>query len=105
MQGQERIAQSMSKFRFQPPLELAGFTLSSIQDLLKEAEEPLTPANLIIWKFGDMISMIIRPSGTEPKIKIYINILSSTPSFDSVSCAQQLETAIRQFLKEPSDEE
>ena len=60
----------MSDLRRNPPGEIAGIKVISFEDL---ALSPTPTEGLRIWLAGD-IRAIIRPSGTEPKLKCYIEI-------------------------------
>ena len=60
----------LSDLRRNPPGEIAGIKVISFEDL---ALSPTPTEGLRIWLAGD-IRAIIRPSGTEPKLKCYIEI-------------------------------
>ena len=56
---------------------LVGRTIESIEDLLKDGTDfPLSDVVIVRFKSGE--KLVIRPSGTEPKIKYYI-FLSEGP--------------------------
>lgn len=82
LDGLERMKQLMDRLRNDPPTELAGYRIIERRDYLndtvldietgKVTSTGLPSSNVLyfITKPGDVI--VIRPSGTEPKIKIYI---------------------------------
>lgn len=69
----------MTGIRKSPPSELGGLKVSSIDDLAKGLGElPKTDAVIIHLAGRDMVEkarVIIRPSGTEPKIKCYLEVV------------------------------
>jgi len=107
MAGAEEIEQLMVKFRNNPPKQLAGSVLEWVKDyetlkqknLLTGEEKPIyqkTTANVLQFFTVDGTKVSVRPSGTEPKIKFYIEVkapLSSKEEFDAVESmtAQKIE--------------
>ena len=65
----------MAELRRQPPSEVGGATVLQVVDLIDGtgvvAGTTLPPSNVLIYPL-DGARLIIRPSGTEPKIKAYI---------------------------------
>ena len=53
----------------------AGIKVASVTDYTKPEETGLPSANVLIYKLEDGETVIVRPSGTEPKIKIYYTTL------------------------------
>jgi phosphomannomutase len=71
----ERIAD----LRSEPPTRIAGLTVTHYQDLLRPDTEPaLPPSDVLRFELEHAHRVTIRPSGTEPKLKIYLD------------CSQQL---------------
>jgi len=66
----------LDKFRNNPPKEIAGFQVTSIDDLAKPTGDLPPTDGLRIW-LGD-IRVIVRPSGTEAKLKCYIEVIAAT---------------------------
>ncbi|MBU8810083.1 phospho-sugar mutase [Mycolicibacterium goodii] len=65
---------AMSRLRAQPPTELAGFTVG-VEDLSQRRGQPRTDALIFTGADGDTaIRVVVRPSGTEPKLKSYIEV-------------------------------
>ena len=99
--GAEEIEQLMVKFRNNPPKQLAGSPLEWVKDyetliernLLTGEEKPIhqkTTANVLQFFTMDGSKVSVRPSGTEPKIKFYIEVkahLGSRKEFDAVELA------------------
>jgi phosphomannomutase len=71
----EDISSIMKKLRSQLPSEIAGYKVSKVDDL-ERPSDGLPPTNgLRIWLDGKY-RVIVRPSGTEPKLKCYIEVVS-----------------------------
>ena len=70
------ITSAMARLRAHPPRIIAGQP-TSVLDLAHDNQElPPTDAVLIT---GEMIKIVVRPSGTEPKLKCYLEVHLSTP--------------------------
>ncbi len=65
------IAQAMQQLRACPPAELAGVEVTAVHDFV-DGSGHLPPADLMAFEFRDGAArVLVRPSGTEPKIKVY----------------------------------
>ena len=69
--GMDKMAGIMQGLRDNTPAEFAGIKVVSSQDFKKPEETGLPAANVLIYKLEDGSTVIVRPSGTEPKIKTY----------------------------------
>ena len=69
--GMDKMAAIMQGLRDNPPKDFADIAVSSVQDFTKPEETGLPKANVLIYKLADGSTVIVRPSGTEPKIKTY----------------------------------
>ena len=65
----ERVTAAMAAARAAPPEEVAGRAVVGVEDLLVASRFPV-PADVLIWTLDDARA-IVRPSGTEPKLKCY----------------------------------
>ncbi len=72
-EGMAQIKAAMAKFRTSPPNELAGHAVESIADLAK-GEGGLPPSDVLVFKIEGGRRVIMRPSGTEPKLKSYYEV-------------------------------
>jgi len=88
------IARLLTQLRHNPPREIAGRTVISIDDLAAPTDGLPPTDGLRMWLDGD-IRIIIRPSGTEAKMKCYVEVVTSTSAE-----SQKLLDEIRQPLKE-----
>ena len=71
LSGMDKMAAIMDGLRTNPVTELAGIAVTKTQDYKKPEETGLPAANILIYTLADGSTVIVRPSGTEPKIKIY----------------------------------
>ena len=72
-EGLSEIREAMAKFRSAPPRELAGLAIEQVVDLLR-GEGGLPPSDVLVFKLAGGRRVIMRPSGTEPKLKSYYEV-------------------------------
>ena len=82
LDGLERMAKLMDDLRREPFSEIAGTGVEQLRDYLdgsvsvahlgKVGTTSIRGSNVLYYDLADNTSFIVRPSGTEPKIKIYI---------------------------------
>jgi phosphoglucomutase len=75
-EGMEKIGTIMNRFRVDPPDTLAGVAVTSVEDYKKMPGYPA--ADVIKMWLGDRGWVALRPSGTEPKLKIYGSVCTSS---------------------------
>ena len=75
LSGMDKMAGIMEKLRKDPPKEFAGIPVAAVVDYEKPEETGLPAANVLIYKLENGASVVVRPSGTEPKIKTYFTTL------------------------------
>lgn len=100
-------AKFMADFRVEIPAALAGaevteytdYQLRFHRDLRTGAEEPvdLPKSNVIVLTLGEKGSVILRPSGTEPKIKLYLTAVDSGKAA-AMQLLDALDAAMRAYL-------
>jgi len=82
LDGLKKMAKLMADLREKPPVEIAGVAVKEQKDYKdgsvvnvatgeKTAME-LTDSNVLRYELADGTSLIVRPSGTEPKVKVYV---------------------------------
>ena len=82
LDGLKKMADLMAGLRAQPPVEIAGVAVREqkdyqdgsvvrVSDGVRSAME-LSGSNVLRYEMADGTSLIVRPSGTEPKVKVYI---------------------------------
>jgi len=75
LSGMDKMAGIMDDLRKNPPAEIAGYKVVKVTDYKKSEETGLPAANVLIFKLDGGAEVIVRPSGTEPKIKTYFTTL------------------------------
>jgi phosphomannomutase len=89
-----KISQLLKHLRQSPPTQIAGYKVSAIDDLAAPKDGLPPTDGLRIWLAGG-IRVIIRPSGTEAKLKCYIEVITK-----DAKSAQILLDELRNPLKE-----
>ena len=82
--GLQKMKALMDELRSQPPVEIEGEEVVRLRDYLDGSihvaglgvvgKTPIWGSNVLYFELRDGSSFIIRPSGTEPKIKVYLLI-------------------------------
>lgn len=75
LSGMDKMAGIMNTLRTNPPVKFAGRKVVSLTDYNKPEETGLPKANVLIFGLEDGATVVVRPSGTEPKIKTYFTTL------------------------------
>ena len=75
LSGMDKMAGIMEGLRKNPPTEFAGKKVVKATDYTKPEETGLPKANVLIYGLEDGATVVVRPSGTEPKIKTYFTTL------------------------------
>ncbi|MBR1696623.1 MAG: phospho-sugar mutase [Anaerovibrio sp.] len=75
LSGMDKMAGIMQGLRDNPPTEFAGLRVTKAVDYKKTEETGLPSANVLIYTLEDGATIVVRPSGTEPKIKAYFTTL------------------------------
>lgn len=90
------ITRLLAGLRQTPPKEIAGRAVESIDDLASPKDGLPPTDGLRIWLAGG-IRIIVRPSGTEAKMKCYIEVITKT-SGDSEALLNELREPLKKFL-------
>ncbi len=75
LSGMDKMAGIMQTLRDTPPTEIAGLKVAKVTDYKKTEETGLPAANVLVYSLEGGATVVIRPSGTEPKIKAYFTTL------------------------------
>ena len=86
--GMEKMASIMSSLRSNAPVEISGFKVTEIADYLESYKKDLVSgetetidlpkSNVLAYSLEGGNCVIVRPSGTEPKIKVYLTGVGKT---------------------------
>lgn len=108
-EGKEHMASGMAQLRQQPLKNLAGFEVKSVEDCEKgnkvdlisgKTEKIALPkSNVLIYWLKDGSKVVVRPSGTEPKIKLYCGIKKQGPISEALKQGKEQSNKILNFLK------
>ena len=73
------IGTVMARLRDTPPTDVAGIAVSRTDDLAK-GSDTLPPTDGLRYYLDDDSRIIVRPSGTEPKLKVYLEVIEPVSS-------------------------
>lgn len=101
--GSEKINHLLTELRNTPPTTIAGFSVETYEDFkagVKISNSSATPielpsADVLKYTLEDGSWFAIRPSGTEPKAKIYISVVTD----DKIKTANRLDLMKKDILK------
>ena len=69
--GNEKMNAILADLRENPPSEAAGIKITSVEDFLLNPPEDFVTSNVLRYNLADGSFIAVRPSGTEPKCKVY----------------------------------
>ena len=75
LSGMDKMAGIMDGLRQNPPAKIGDYAVVKVTDYKKPEETGLPAANVLVYKLEGGAEVIVRPSGTEPKIKTYFTTL------------------------------
>ncbi|UYB37079.1 phospho-sugar mutase [Arthrobacter koreensis] len=81
------IPQMMTRLREHPPASLAGSPVASAVDLSTGSAD-LPPTDGLLYLTRDSTRIIVRPSGTEPKLKCYLEVIEPVSGRDGLGAAR-----------------
>jgi phosphomannomutase len=68
------IEKAMARLRAEPPSELGALKVEQVEDL-SEGSDELPPTDGLRYRLAEHARVVVRPSGTEPKIKCYLEVV------------------------------
>ncbi|KJC64123.1 phospho-sugar mutase [Agreia bicolorata] len=97
-----QITRVMARLRAEPPAEIGGIRVSSIDDLLA-TDGALPPSDVLRIHLDDGSRVMVRPSGTEPKLKVYLDTQSSDGTLEerraaATAALASLEKGVRALI-------
>ena len=94
LSGMDKMAGIMTFLRSNPPHAIGGYDVVKITDYTKTEETGLPSANVLVYTLAGGASVIVRPSGTEPKIKAYYTTLGK-----DIAAAEEQKNELSNALK------
>ncbi|WP_210480536.1 phospho-sugar mutase [Naasia sp. SYSU D00948] len=76
----EEIAEAMSRLRSRPPVTIGDLAVEQVDDLSRGGELP--PSDVLRFRLAEGARLIARPSGTEPKLKLYLDVAATSGDAD-----------------------
>ncbi len=116
IEGKQNMAKMLDLLRQSPPKEIGGFAVTHFEDLRNEENwmgpykgaTDFAARNFLVFYLGDNARIALRPSGTEPKAKAYIEVSSGPcpsdlPESEWLMTCQQIDekanTLAREFVR------
>ncbi len=106
-EGMDKMKNIMSSLRANPPKEIAGLEVTKVSDYLtgvstdtkSGVQEKITlpKSNVLAFSLPDGNSAIIRPSGTEPKIKVYVTAVGKDHE-DAQRLTDEISKCMKGFI-------
>ena len=97
LSGMDKMKGIMVSLRQNPPTEFAGKKVVETIDYAEPEKTGLPKANVLIYKLDDGAAVVVRPSGTEPKIKTYFTTLGKDLE-EAKAEKDKLAEAVKPFL-------
>lgn len=101
--GAEEIRAAMDRVSNAPPSHVGGARVTSVTDFRSGGEHRprwLENTSLVELTLGDLGRILVRPSGTEPKLKVYVDLRQSVGPDADVWAAERQATAAARALAE-----
>jgi phosphoglucomutase/phosphomannomutase len=112
LEGKAQMARMMERLRAAPPRELSGLAVTHIEDLRDEdgrlgpikGDTDRAARNFLIFRMGETAKVSLRPSGTEPKAKAYIEVASPPQARASDDERQRTRRQVDDTLRRLADD-
>jgi phosphomannomutase len=96
------IGTLMTSIRQSPPHDIGGIAVKSVEDLARGLDG-LPPSDVIRFWLEDGSRVMVRPSGTEPKLKVYIDVVSHADNVeegqrDSSTRLEKISAGMRKIV-------
>ncbi|MBR3290275.1 MAG: phospho-sugar mutase [Clostridia bacterium] len=106
--GMKAMQALMARLREQPPVEIAGLPVQRVSDYGRSVsidcrtgartEITLPKSDVLVFELPDSASVIIRPSGTEPKVKAYLTATGASRD-EATELTEQLKRAADALIR------
>ncbi len=104
LESPEAVAALAEQVRRAPPTRFDGIEVSRLRDFLQPGHSSV-PANVLAYDLTDGSRVMIRPSGTEPKLKAYLDVVSTVGIASerravATDTLRRIEQGLRSYLRE-----
>lgn len=104
LESPEAVAALAEQVRHAPPTRFDGIEVSRLRDFLQPGHSSV-PANVLAYDLTDGSRVMIRPSGTEPKLKAYLDVVSTVGNASerravATDTLRRIEQGLRSYLRE-----
>lgn len=96
VEGAQKIKDIMSLFRNNTPERIGEYKINKLIDYL--GETPLPKSDVLYFELDNNVDFVIRPSGTEPKVKIYYLAKGNTYEDAKIS-SDKVKLAVNEIMK------
>ncbi|MFD5226835.1 phospho-sugar mutase [Microbacterium sp. NPDC058342] len=93
------ISNTMLSLRTQPPSAFGSRSVTAADDLAHGSGAGTPTGDVLRYRLSDGSRVIVRPSGTEPKLKVYIDARAASAA-EAAEAVAELETAVQEMLAE-----
>ncbi|RNB80729.1 phospho-sugar mutase [Brevibacillus nitrificans] len=110
-EGREQMEECLTSLRSNPPKQLAGYVVETVEDYERQIKTrvetgqgetlDLPKSNVIKFIFADRSWVAVRPSGTEPKMKVYLSTNAPTSDEDAKEKMAALRGALSELIRLP----
>ena len=95
--GAAQMARAMQRLRAETPADFGGKPVTRVRDYLN-GWDGLPASNVLYYELGGGSWVCVRPSGTEPKIKLYVNVIAPTQE-DSLRLLEQVRQGAGEMMQ------
>ncbi len=99
IEGYTGAAELMSRLRRNLPTDFAGIEVTDVIDLL-DGVRNLPPSDVLLFELCEQGSVKLRPSGTEPKVKAYIEVCATVRGREELRAARAAGSRMVERLKQ-----
>ena len=96
--GLMKMAETMSNLRKNPPAQIGPFKVLEVKDYM-DGIDGLPASNVLYYSLEGKNTVVVRPSGTEPKIKVYYMMTGKT-SEEALKAIDDAEKAFSEIMGE-----
>ncbi len=94
--GLKKMAETMDDLRKNPPSQIGPFKVLEVKDYM-DGIDGLPASNVLYYSLEGKNTVVIRPSGTEPKIKVYY-MMTGTTAEEAYKAIEDAEKAFNEIM-------